>query len=560
MKKASAVTAIVTLVFLLVNYQVSNGCTNFLVTRGASADGSTMITYAADSHVLYGELYYQPAQDHPEGSMRDIYEWDTGKYLGQISQPRHTYSVVGNMNEFQLAIGETTFGGRKELSSQEGAIMDYGSLIYVTLQRAKTAREAIRVMTGLSEKYGYYSSGESFSIADPNEVWILEMIGKGEGEKGAVWVAVRVPDGYISGHANQARITTFPKNDPDNCVYAEDVISFAREKGWYKGSDEDFSFSDVYAPVDFGGARFCDARVWAGFNKVADGMDKYTDYAKGIIEHKDPNDFASNRLPLWIKPDKKLTVQDVMDMMRDHFEGTELDMTQDIGAGPYKLPYRWRGLTWTVDSVEYCNERAISTQQTGFSFVSQSRNWLPDPIGGILWFGVDDAYSTCYVPMYCGITEIPECFAVGNGDLLTYSETSAFWTFNFVANFTYLRYNDMIKDVQGVQKSLEDKFVTYVPVIDKAAETLYQKGETEKAREFVTQYSVNEANNMTKQWKELGQYLLVKYMDGNVKREKDGKFERTETGMPASPLFPGYPEWWYKMIVKQTGKHFEVAE
>jgi dipeptidase len=249
-----------------------------------------------------------------------------------------------------------------------------------------------------------------------------------------------------------------------------------------------------------------------------------------------------------------------MDMMRDHFEGTELDMTQDIGAGPYKLPYRWRGLTWTVDSVEYCNERAISTQQTGFSFVSQSRNWLPDPIGGILWFGVDDAYSTCYVPMYCGITEIPECFAVGNGDLLTYSETSAFWTFNFVANFTYLRYNDMIKDVQGVQKSLEDKFVTYVPVIDKAAETLYQKGETEKAREFVTQYSVNEANNMTKQWKELGQYLLVKYMDGNVKREKDGKFERTETGMPASPLFPGYPEWWYKMIVKQTGKHFEVAE
>lgn len=549
-------TAILT-VTMFASHHVSNGCTNFLITKGASADGSVMITYAADSHTLYGELYYQPAQDHPVGAMREIYEWDTGKFLGKIPQPSHTYSVIGNMNEFQVAIGETTFGGRSELASQSGAIMDYGSLIYVALQRARTAREAIQVMTDLVAEFGYYSSGESFSISDPEEAWILEMIGKGEGEKGAVWVAVKIPDGYISGHANQARITTFPQNDMENCIYSEDVISFAREKGWYNGADEDFSFSDVYAPVDFGGARFCDARVWAGFNKVAGGMEKYAEYAKGIVHHGGKNNFPTNRMPLWIKPDKKLSVQDVMEMMRDHFEGTELDMTQDLGAGPYKLPYRWRGLTWKVDSVEYCNERAISTQQTGFSFVAQSRSWLPHPIGGILWFGVDDTYSTCYVPMYCGITEIPECFRVGNGDMLTYSETSAFWAFNYVSNFAYLRYNDMIQDVQKVQKELENKYVKYVPVIDKAAETLFQAS-PELARNFITEYSVNEANNMTKRWKELGQYLLIKYLDGNIKREKDGKFERTETGLPPSPIFAGYPEWWYKAIVESTGEHFKV--
>ncbi|QGY47922.1 dipeptidase [Maribellus comscasis] len=556
MKKIS-LAGLILFVFILANYRISNGCTNFLITKGASVTGSTMITYAADSHTLYGELYFQPAQDHPAGAMRDIYEWDTGKFLGQIPQPAHTYSVIGNMNEFQLAIGETTFGGRSELSSQTGAIMDYGSLIYVTLQRAKTAREAIEVMTNLVDEFGYYSSGESFSIADPEEVWILELIGKGEGEKGAVWVAVKVPEGYISGHANQARITTFPLSDKENCVYSDDVISFAREKGWYNGTNKDFSFSDVYAPVDFGAARFCDARVWAGFNKVAKGMEQYVGYAKGLIEHGE-NNFASNRLPLWVKPEKKLSVQDVMEMMRDHFEGTELDMTQDIGAGPYQLPYRWRGLTWEVDSTEYCNERAISTQQTGFSFVAECRDWLPDPVGGILWFGVDDAYSTCYVPMYCGITEIPECFAVGNGDMLTYSETSAFWAFNWVSNFAYLRYSDMITDVQKVQNQLENKFVSFVPAIDKAATDLFHsEGETQ-ARKFITEYSVNEANNMTQRWKELGQYLLVKYMDGNIKREKDGKFERTETGLPPGPLHPGYPEWWYKAIVNSTGEHFKV--
>ena len=558
MKRKVSIAGIFVFVFLLSNVQLSNGCTNFLISKGATVDGSTMITYAADSHTLYGELYYQPAQDYPEGAMRDIYEWDTGKYLGQIPQPSHTCSVIGNMNEFQVAIGETTFGGRSELSSQAGAIMDYGSLIYVALQRAKTAREAIEVMTNLVDEYGYYSSGESFSIADPEEVWILELIGKGEGEKGAVWVAVRVPDGYISGHANQARITTFPLNDQNNCLYSKDVISFAREKGWYNGTNKDFSFSDVYAPVDFGGARFCDARVWAGFNKVTSGMDAYENYAEGNVEHGGENNFPTNRMPLWVKPDKKLTVQDVMGMMRDHFEGTALDMTQDLGAGPYKLPYRWRGLTWNVDSVEYCNERAISTQQTGFSFVAQSRNWLPDPVGGILWFGVDDTYSTCYVPMYCGINKIPECFAVGNGDMLTYSETSAFWAFNWVSNFAYLRYDDMIKDVQKVQKELENKYVAYVPVIDQAAETLINSGGEEKAKAFITEFSVNEANNMTTRWKQLGHYLLIKYMDGNIKREKDGEFERTDTGLAPAPLQPGYPEWWYKAIANSTGDHLRV--
>ncbi len=558
MKKTLA-PVVIMIAILLVTHQVSDACTNFLISKGATISGSTMITYAADSHTLYGELYYQPAADYPAGAMRDIYEWDTGKYLGQIPQPAHTYSVIGNMNEFQVAIGETTYGGRHELAHQPGAIIDYGSLIYITLQRAKTAREAIETMTDLVAKYGYYSSGESFSVSDANEVWILELIGKGEGEKGAVWVARKVPDGYICGHANQARITTFPLNDPENCLYAKDVISFARKKGWYLGSDKDFSFSDVYAPVDFGAARFCEARVWAGFKKVTSGLDEYTDYVMGKVKHGGANNFATNRMPLWVKPDKKLSVQDVMGLMRDHFEGTPLDMTKDLGAGPFGLPYRWRGLTWKIDSTEYCNERAIATQQTGFSFVAQSRSWLPNPIGGIFWFGVDDAATTCYTPMYCGITKVPECFRVGNGDMLTYSETAAFWVFNQVSNFTYLRYNYMIKDVQKVQKELEDKFVAYTPVVDKAAEMLYNDDKN-RAREFLTEYSVNEANNMTKRWKKLGQFLLVKYIDGNIKVEKEGKFVRTKEGMAVHPQQPGYPEWWLKAIVKSTGNHFKVLD
>jgi dipeptidase len=536
----------------------SFGCTNFLITKGATVDGSTMITYAADSHTLYGELYYQPAQDYPAGALRDIYEWDTGKFMGRIPQLAHTYSVVGNMNENQVAIGETTYGGREELSKQSGAIMDYGSLIYVALQRAKTAREAILVIADLMEKYGYASSGESFSISDQNEVWIMEIIGKGEGEKGAVWVAQRVPDGYICGHANQARITTFPMDDPANCLFAKDVISFAREKGWYDGKNKDFSFSDVYAPVDFSGARFSDARVFAGFNKVYSGMKQYEEYVLGNVKHGGENNFPTNRMPLWVKPDKKLSVQDVMGMMRDHYEGTALDMTQDIGAGPFKLPYRWRPLTFKVDSANYVNERAISTQQTGFSFVAQSRSWLPNPIGGIFWFGVDDTYTTCYVPMYCGITEIPECFKVGNGDLLTFSETSAFWTFNVVSNFAYLRYNAMVPDILKVQKNLENKFVAYTPSVDQAAQSLWNNGKTKEALQFLTDYSVSQANGMTSEWKKLQQFLFVKFMDGNIKKEKDGVFERTDTGMPPAPDQPGYPDWWKKVIVEGTGNHLKM--
>lgn len=538
--------------------KVSNGCTNFLITRGATVDGSAMITYAADSHTLYGELYYFPAKDHAPGSMRDITEWDTGKFLGRIPEAAHTYSVVGNMNENQVAVGETTFGGREELQKQTGAIVDYGSLMYIALQRSKTAREAIKVMTDLVDKYGYASEGESFSISDPNEVWIMEMIGKGEGEKGAVWVAQRVPDGYICGHANQARITTFPMNDDENCMFANDVISFAREKGWYDGLNKDFSFSDIYAPVDFSGARFSDARVFAGFNKVCSTMKQYEAYVLGNVKHDGEHKFPSNRMPLWVKPDKKLSLQDVISMMRDHYEGTALDMTKDVGAGPYKLPYRWRPLTFKVDSANYVNERAISTQQTGFSFVAQSRSWLPNPIGGIIWFGVDDTFSTCYAPMYCGITEIPECFRVGNGDLLTFSETSAFWTFNLVANFAYLRYDSMIADVQKVQKSLEDKFMAYAPSVDLAARELWNAGKKKETLQFLTDYSVNQANGMTSQWKKLSQYLIVKYIDGNIKKEKDGAFERTETGMPASPDQPGYPDWWKKEIVKSTGDHLKM--
>ena len=515
---------------------VGNACTNFLITRGATADGSTMITYAADSHILYGELYFTPAADHLPGEMLDIYEWDTGNYLGQIPQVPHTYQVVGLMNEHQVSIGETTFGGRRELHNPDG-LLDYGSLMFIALQRARTAREAIRVMTELVEKYGYCSEGESFSIADPKEVWILEMIGKGKGQKGALWVARRVPDGYISAHANQSRIRQFPLNDPDNCLYARDVISFAREKGWFQGKDEEFSFADTYAPLDFGALRFCEARVYAMFHRAAPSQKFDLKYVMG-----DP---SGTPLPLWIKPDKKLSVRDVMELMRDHFEGTPMDMTQDVGAGPFKLPYRWRPLTWTVDSVKYFNERATSTQQTGFSFVAQMRSWLPDPIGGILWFGVDDTYSTVYVPMYCGIREVPRAYAVGTADFQHFSWESAWWVFNFVANFAYSRYCDMIVDIQKVQRELEGNFLATVPEIDRAAKSLYQQA-PELAREYLTKYSVAQGQRVVKRWKKLLEFLLWKYLDGNVKDEH------------GNVTHPGYPKSWYRTIVKETGDKFRV--
>jgi len=538
----------------------SFACTNFIITKGATKDGSTMITYAADSHTLYGELYFCPAADYPDGAMMDIYEWDTGKFLGKIPQVKHTNQVVGNMNEYQVVIGETTFGGRKELATQSGAIIDYGSLIYIALQRSKSAREAIITMTDLVKQYGYASEGESFSIGDPNEAWILEMIGKGEGQKGAVWVAMRIPDGYISGHANQARITQFPLSDSRNCMYSSDVISFAQEKGWFNGKNSDFSFSDTYAPVDFGAARFCESRVWSGFNKVNKQMGLYQDYVLGKITYNG-NKYATNRMPLWIKPDSLLSVKDVMNMMRDHFEGTALDMTKDLGAGPFKSPYRWRPMTWKVDSVEYLHERAVSTQQTGFSFISQSRSNLPNPIGGLLWFGVDDTYSTCYMPVYCGIKSIPLPLKVGNGDMLTWSDTSAFWTFNEVSNFCYSRYVDMIQDVQKVQRDLETKFKNFIPLADQSALALWNKGEKDLARQYLTDFTLGQVDNTMDTWKNLYHYLMIKYKDGNVMVEKNGQFQKNESGkLPVAPLHPSYPESWYRKILEDNNnkEHFRV--
>ncbi len=513
-------------------------CTNFLITMGASADGSTMITYTADAHVLYGELYYRPAGSHLPGEMLDVYEWDTGKYLGQIKQVSQTYAVVGNMNEHQLAIAETTFGGRKELADPKG-ILDYGSLIYITLQRAKTAREAIRVMTELAAEYGYYSSGESISIADPHEVWLLEIIGKGSGGKGAVWVARKVPDGYISGHANSARIRRFPLNDPQDTLYAPDVISFAREKGYFEGKDADFSFADAYGERDFGAVRFCDSRVWCMFRRAAPSQEFSSDWVMGKPGAEPP--------PLWIKPDRKLSAHDVMEMMRDHFEGTELDMTKDMGAGPYALPYRWRPLTWKVDGKDFFNERAVSTQQTGFSFVSQSRSWLPDPIGGVLWFGVDDTYSTVYVPMYCGMTRIPHGFAVGTGSFHEFTWESAFWVFNAVSNFAYLRYSDMIQDVQKVQRELESQFISEQPKVEAAALVLYEQA-PRLAIDYLTAHSTQAAEQVMTRWRKLWEQLLYKYLDGNVKNES-GKVTH-----------PGYPESWRQAVAAATGERLALRK
>jgi len=527
----------------------SKACTNILVSKGASADGSTMISYAADSHVLFGELYHWPARQWPAGSKLKVYEWDSGKYLGEIDQVEYTYSVIGNMNENQVSIGETTYGGRHELRDTT-AIMDYGSLIYIALQRAKTAREAIEIMTSLVEKYGYYSSGETFSIADPNEVWIMDLIGKGPENKGAVWVAVKIPDGYISAHANQARITTFPLNDKENCMYSKDVISFAREMGYFNGKNKDFSFADAYAPLDFGAVRFCEARVWSAFRHANASMDKYLDFIEGK---------STERMPLYIQPDHKLTVADIKAMMRDHFEGTPLDMSKDVGAGPYNLPYRWRPLTWKVDSTEYFNERAIATQQTGFSFIAQMRSWLPNPIGGILWFGVDDAASSVYMPMYCGMTKVPHSLKVGNGDMLTYSPTSAFWVFNTVSNRAYSRYSDMIVDIRKVQSKLEKKFSDLIPAVDAAAKVLYDK-DPNLAREYITDFSLEQAELTVDRWRELGNFLLVKYLDGNVHPEKNGVFDRNAHGYPAYPKHPGYSERFYRNIVNDTGDKLKMRE
>ncbi|MCX6334969.1 MAG: C69 family dipeptidase [Bacteroidia bacterium] len=547
MKKLTAILMTI-LLSGFITVERSLGCTNFLVTKGASKTGSVMITYSADSHTLYGELYYWPSRDYPEGAYLDVYEWDTGKYMGKIKQVSHTYSVVGNMNEHQVSIGETTYGGIKGMHDTT-AIVDYGSLIYITLQRAKNAREAIKVMSGLVSEYGYASEGESFSISDQNEAWIFEIIGKGPGNKGANWVARLIPDGYICGHANQARIRTFPLatgKKTCNAITSKDLRRIF-----------DPAVECVYAydfnPLTFDGARFCEMRVWSFFRAVNDDMGQYTSYVSG---HD-----LSKRMPLWIKPNRKISNYDLMNFMRDHLEGTEFDMRKDIGAGPFGSPYRWRPLTWKVsddpNAPSYCNERATSTQQTGFVFVAESRNWLPNPIGGIFWFGVDDATTTVFNPMYCGITEIPECFKVGNGDMVTYSPTSAFWIFNQVANQCYSRYDMMSSDAKKVQKELETKYLSETASVDEAAKKLYDN-DVWKARDYLTAFSGKTAMSTFKQWKKLSEYLLVKYMDGNIKNEKDGKFSVSSDGSPSYPMQPGYDDKWKKSVIQDTGNKLLV--
>ena len=529
-------------------------CTNFIITKGASTDGSVLVTYAADSHQLYGALYkYNPPKK--AAAMRPVYEWDSGKYLGDIPQLKTTYSTVSNMNEHSVIITETTFGGRSELHNPEG-IIDYGSLIYITLQRVKTAREAIDTIVELANTYGYYSGGESFSIADANEAWIMELIGKGPGKKGIVWVARRVPDGYICAHANQARITTFPLNDPENCLYAPDVISLAREKGYFSGKDEEFSFADAYAPLDFGAMRGCDARVWSFFRMFAEGMDKYEDYAMGYN--------PANRLPLWVKPTQKISPKQVFDAMRDHYEGTKMDMTTDIGAGGHGLPYRWRPMNFEVDGKTYVNERAIATQQTGFWLCGQAREGKT----GILWFGMDDAATSCLTPIYCNTTAAPECMKEGNGSMLDYTDSSAFWLFNRVTNFAYLRYDMMSADIRKVVDYWENAMLENVNAVDAKMAGLSTKAQ----KKVATEYSIEKAEELFASWSRLDKYLLLKYVDGNLKSEQadvlsyviEGKtssahFLDNGNGkkIPGKIQFPGYNEKWKRAVAADHGKILE---
>ena len=569
----------------------SEACTNVIVTRGASADGSCLVSYAADSHWLYGELYFKPQADWATGSKLKVYDWDSGKYLGEIEQVPHTYKTIGNMNEHQLIIAETTFGGRHGLNNPD-AIMDYGSLIYITLQRARTAREAIRLMDELTQKYGYYSEGESFSIADKEEAWIMEMVGKGA-EKGSVWVARRIPDGYISGHANQSRITTFPLDDPDNCLYSEDVISFARKMGWFDGKDEEFSFRDAYCPLDFGGLRGCEARVWSAFNILGKGKFAYED--GGSLVEKDSYDYVdyamghnpANNMPLWIKPAAKVSVKDVADVMRDHYEGTPMDMTQDIGAGGNALPYRWRPMGFTYDGKEYTNERAIATQQTAFWFVGQSRGNYPDVLGGIIWFGTDDAATSYVTPIYTNSEIVPECFREGNGDMLTYSSTSSFWLNNRVANACYKMYNYMAPFVREHIDRFENSQISEgVPQTDAKALELYNdiaekemKKQSKKnpgydpmtdtgdaflqVKQYLTSYSVSTADAIFSAWKKMEETLLVKFIDGNVKAQnEDGTFVHSpeSESIPDGLTQPGYTEYWKEAVAHFHGDVVKKVE
>ena len=536
-------------------------CTNMLVGKKASVNGSTMISYNADSHTLYGELYFTPAADHAPGAMRKVIEWDTNKPLGEIPQPAHTYRVVGNVNEWQVTIAESTWGGRHRLSDKNG-IIDYGSLIYIALERSKTAREAIDVMTSLVSEYGYYSSGETFSIGDPNEIWVMDLVGKGTGNTGAVWVAQRIPDDCISAHANQARIHKFPQAKKklnkkmnryevgDSCMFSADLIPFGRTLG-YEGSDADFDFAATFGDLDYSAFRGCDGRVWAFFNRYASGMERYFDFVD-MVE-------GAEVLPLYVKPDRLLSHRDIQDALGDHFEGTPWDMTKDVGGGPFHSPYRWRPMHFEVDGVTYTHERAIGTQQTGFSFVAEMRGWLPREVGAKTWFAADDAATAIFMPIYNNILEAPLCLRVGNGDMLTFSWTSAFWMTNWVTNQCYSRYEDMKVDVDRVRNKIMDRWDAETDSIDAQAVALL-KNSTSDVTAFLNEYTARESNGATEAYKELGIYLLVKYLDGNIKQETDGEFARTPYGMADHPQQPKYSEEFYRAIVNQIGDKIKVKK
>lgn len=537
---------------------LSLACTNFLVGKDASADGSTMISYAADSYSLYGFLAFQPAADHQAGETRRIYDWDCGRFQLEIPEVSHTYSVVGNMNEHQLTIGETTWGGREELWDTVG--IDYGSLIYVTLQRCKTAREAITCMVNLMDEYGYASEGESFSIGDPNEIWIMDVIGKGAGNKGALWVATRIPDDCIAAHANQARIYHLPVGDvkrskkgcvttkDGNWMWARDLISFAREKGYFSGKDEEFSYQEAYAPFDFSGLYVCEARVWSFFRHFSDDMDQYLPYATGQTFLETHGKDAGLRMPLYIRPNRKVSVQDMKNCMRDEYQGTPLDITAKTAAGPWHSKLRHGSLRFELDSVTYWYERPTATQQTAWSFVAQMRGYANEKAGGIFWFGLDDAACNVYVPMYCRITAVPECMREGNGDLYNYSPTSAWWAFNRVANWAYTKYNRMKPEIEVQQKAWEDKFNSQIAGIDAKVAELDDKA----AREFLTSYSCAQAENVTGAWNELFYYLLVRYLDGQERKVENGQFLRNAYGEPESPSRPAYPDNYLRTIINET--------
>ena len=539
---------LVLLVALYGAFMAADACTNFLVGKKASADGSVFVSYSADSFGMSGFLAHFPASVNAPGTMRPVYDWDTGKYLGEIPEAPVTYNVIGNINEHQVTIAETTFGGRHELVDPTG-IIDYGSLIYIALQRSKTAREAIEVMTTLTQEYGYYSEGESFSVADPNEVWILEMIGKGS-EKGTVWVAVRIPDDCIAAHANQSRIHKFDMKDKENVMYSKDVIKFARKKGYFSGKDEDFSFAMAYCPPDFGGLRWCDARAWIFFNMYADAdMAEYLPWASG--------DATATPMPLYFKPKKPLALQDVQAAMRDHFEGTPFAVNEDLGGGIFNMPYRLSPLTFEYEGKEYFNERPVSTFQSAFTFVSQMRAHLPREIGGVMWFGCDDANMIVYTPVYCCLDKVPACYAAENADPVTFSWDSSFWVFNWVSNMIYPKYSLVESDLLRVRGDIEKAiYERSAEMESRVAQSL--KDAPKYATAEIKEFSCNSAEEALREWKKFGEYIIVKYNDFVVKPEDNGRFKRTSTGIGASVSRPGYPEQYKKRLIEETGDKFLI--